>query len=342
MNAGSALRVAQEWVAAHGSRTPGFCAAHLMGSLLTIPPEAEFPASGDVDLNLIVDRDQPTETFNIPWQGLILEYSVVSRSQYATPEAVLANPELACNLAQDTILADRDGSFRVLQREVQRRYGEQQWVTARCAAEKRIVEGFLQQVDGAKGDDDAAFAANGAALFLSGLLATADGLAPTHRRCLVLMRQRLEVHGRLDLFAEALDLSGYARLTRGQVESCLDDCAMTFDRAVQVRRSPCMFPFKFQPHVRPYIIDGPRAMIEEGDYREAMLWIEGWLVFSNQVIQADAPEAERPVFREKLRTLWAAKGVGIPGLTASRRERAHRLAGAVFDLCDHITEQIPA
>ena len=89
-----------------------------MGSLLTMPPESAFPPSGDVDFNVVVAQDQPTETFNIPWQGLILEYSVVSRSQYATPEAVLANPELACNLAHDSILADRDGSFRALQREV--------------------------------------------------------------------------------------------------------------------------------------------------------------------------------------------------------------------------------
>ena len=201
MNAGNALRVAREWVAVHGRRTPGFCAAHLMGSLLTMPPEAEFPASGDVDLNLVVAQDQPTETFNISWQGLILEYSVVSHSQYATPEAVLANPELACNLAHDSVLADRDGSFRALQREVERRYGERQWVTARCAAEKGIVGGFLQQVDEADSDGDASFAANGVALFLSGLLATADGLPPTHRRCLVLLKDRLEAHGRSDLYA---------------------------------------------------------------------------------------------------------------------------------------------
>ena len=103
-----------------------------------------------------------------------------------------------------------------------------------------------------------------------------------------------------------------------------------------------MFPFKFQPHVRPYIIDGPRAMIEEGCHREAMLWIEGWLVFSNQVIQAHAPDAEKPAFQERLDALRAAKGAGIPGLTASRRERAHRLAGAVFELCDTIVSKIPA
>ena len=342
MNAGDAIGIAREWVAVQGSRTPGFCAAHLMGSLLTMPPESAFPPSGDVDFNVVVAQDQPTETFNIPWQGLILEYSVVSRSQYATPEAVLANPELACNLAHDSVLADRDGSFRALQREVERRYGERQWVEARCAAEKGIVMGMLRQLDEANNDGDAAYAANGVALFLSGLLATADGLAPTHRRCLVLLKDRLAAHGRSDLYADTLDLLGFARFTRRQVEGYLADCAVAFDRAVEVRRSPCMFPFKFQPHVRPYIIDGPRAMIEEGYYREAMLWIEGWLVFSNQVIQADGAEAERPRFRERLDALRAAKVLATPGLTASRRERAHRLAGAIFDLCDQITAQIPA
>lgn len=341
MNAGTAIEIAREWVAVQGSRTPGFCAAHLMGSLLTMPPEAAFPASGDVDLNLIVAQDQPTETFNIPWQGLILEYSVVGRSQYATPEAVLANPELACNLAHDSVLADCDGSFRALQQEVARRYYERQWVKARCAAEKGIVMGMLRQLDEAKNDGDASLAANGVALFLSGLLATADGLAPTHRRCLVLLKDRLAGHGQPDLYTEALDLLGFAQFTRRQVEGYLADCAQAFDRAVEVRRSSGMFPFKFQPHVRPYIIDGPYAMIEEGHYREAMLWIEGWLVFSNQVIQADGADGEKPRFRERLDALRAAKVLATPGLTASRQERAHRLADAIFDLCGRITAQIP-
>ncbi len=170
MNACTAIDITRAWVHAQAPHIPGFCAAHLVvGSLRRMPPEAEVPATGDVDFNMIVAQDQPTETFNIPWQGLVLEYS--------------------------------------------------------------------------------------------------------------------------------------------------------------------MFPFKFQPHARPYVIDGPAEMIAEGCHREAMLWIEGWIVFSNVVIQADAPEAERPAFRQRLDALRAAKGYG-PESLAQRREQARRLAEDVYRLCE--------
>jgi hypothetical protein len=69
MNAGTAIGIAREWVAVQGSRTPGFCAAHLMGSLLTRSPEAAFPASGDVDLNLIVAQDSQPRPSTSPGKG---------------------------------------------------------------------------------------------------------------------------------------------------------------------------------------------------------------------------------------------------------------------------------
>src|SRR5688572_23538049 len=91
---------ARSWVEQHGSKVPGFCGAHLLGSILRSAPDAPFPSYRDVDINLIVlDESHPTQTNNVDYNGLILEFSTVSSAGYRSAEAVLANPELASNLA---------------------------------------------------------------------------------------------------------------------------------------------------------------------------------------------------------------------------------------------------
>src|SRR5262249_40619276 len=77
---------------------------------------------------------------------------------------------------------------------------------------------------------------------------------PTHRRCLVQLRDVLHAAGRRDLHEATLQLLGWAHLRRQEVEAYLADCAMAFDRAVAVTRTPVPFQFKLQAHVPPYII----------------------------------------------------------------------------------------
>lgn len=342
MKVGEAIELAREWVETEGRRIQGFCGAHLMGSAVTLPPEAHLPATSDLDLNVIVMQEQPTDVYNIPWQGLILEYGVTSRSAYAAPEAVLANPTLACNLARDSVLADPDGWLHALQREVSARYGERQWVSARCTAEKDIVNEHVEQVIPGEDRIAAAFAVGTAVLHLAGLLALADLHPPTHRRSLIVMQERLQVHGRPDLHEEALKVLGYAGFTRPEVEGYLDGCAAAFDYATLVRRTAPLLAFKFQPHVRPYVVGGAREMIDAGYHREAMLWIEGLLLFSNLVIQADGAGADKSAFQSSVDALQAAKAAFTPGLDVWRRDRLHRLVRAVFDLCDRTVAAIPA
>jgi hypothetical protein len=342
MKVGEAIDLAREWVETEGSRIQGFCGAHLMGSAVTLPPEANLPATSDLDLNVVVIQEQPTDVYNIPWQGLILEYGVTSRSAYAAPEAVLANPALACNLARASVLADPDGWLQALQREVSARYGERHWVRARCTAEKDIVNEHVEQVVPGQDRIAAAFAIGTAVLHLAGLLALADLRPPTHRRSLIVMQERLQAHGRPDLHEEALEVLGYAGLTRAEVERYLDDCAAAFDYATRVRRTAPLLAFKFQPHVRPYVVGGAREMIDDGYHREAMLWIEGLLLFSNLVIQADGTETEKPAYQSAVDALQATKAASTPGPDVSRRDRLERLVRAVFELCDRTVAAIPA
>ena len=75
-----------------------------MGSILSIPSDAPFPPYRDVDFNIVVDDEtHVTATHDIAAGGLMLEYSTVSIARYRSPEDVLANPELAANLARTAV-----------------------------------------------------------------------------------------------------------------------------------------------------------------------------------------------------------------------------------------------
>jgi hypothetical protein len=106
MDVGQVMALAHEWVEVHGSHTPGFCGAHLVGGILSMPKESFFPPYLDVDFKLVLESTQEVEPHEIAYQGLILEYGTIGIEHYRSAEAVLSNPELACNLAVESILAD--------------------------------------------------------------------------------------------------------------------------------------------------------------------------------------------------------------------------------------------
>ena len=114
MNAGQVIDIAREWVETQFSQTPGFCGAHLMGSLSRMARDAPFPAFCDVDLNIISRDVQTQETRDLSYKGLILEYGLWPLADYASPEIVLANPGLAPNIAVRSSLADPSFSMAII------------------------------------------------------------------------------------------------------------------------------------------------------------------------------------------------------------------------------------
>jgi hypothetical protein len=342
MNAGQAIACANEWVAAHGTQIPGFRGAHLMGSVLSMPHDAVFPTYRDVDFNIVCEGSHDTQTHNVPYKGLMLEYSVVNLERYRSAEEVLANPELACNLAIGGLLADPLGLLAPLQRAVADQYGLPRWVQARCAYEKQIVHQALDNLGQAGTPFEALLPLGTLGLFLSGLLAEASLQPPTHRRCLVVMRDVLHSQGCVALYETVLNVIGYGQLSRYHVDGYLDACAAAFDCAAAVTRTPVMFQFKFQPHIRPCIVEGAREMVDQGYHREAMFWIGGFLMFANAAIQADAPAQERSVFQSSLDRLIADMGLRTSADVAARVAAAHDLVEAMFAVADELTEHIPA
>jgi len=354
MNVERVIALAKQWVDTQGSRMPGFNGAHLAGGILSLPRQDPFPPYLDVDVRLLL-ADLPAEGTpeaegrDLAYQGLILECGAAGVARYRSPEAVLADPDLAGNLVVDGILADPLGLLRPLHERVACDYGRREWVRARCVPMKAAVDRMLEAVARAaqpdyqatRSDEQPLWLLPSTALALSGLLAVSRLERPTYRRSLVLLRHGLAAEGRLDLHEEALRLLGYDRLDRSQVEAYLAACAVAFDLAVAVKDRWVPFDFKLQAHVRPYIVAGAREMIDEGQHREAMFWIASFLIIAHTAIQWCAPQ-QAGTSQAAVDTLTADVGLTDPDALHARGPRLRALAAAVIALADGAVDRLPA
>jgi len=271
----------------------------------------------------------------------MLEYGVRSSERYRSAETVLADPELASNLAVQSILSDPAGLLHPLHTVVTQEYAKRPWVQARCDCEKQLVTHALEEVSQAASLEQALVPFIFALLYLAGLLLVADLRPPTQRRALVLMRDVLQQQGRGELQEQALGLLGSAHLTRPQVQAYLHDAASAFDRAVEVKRTAIPYEFKLNPHIRPYLVEGTQELIEQGHHREVMWLITAMLIIANTAIQLDAPQAEKPVFQARLDRLFQELGFGVPGAVETRVQGARELARIIFMIADEMVEHRP-
>jgi hypothetical protein len=341
MNVGQAIELAREWAETYGSQTPGFCGAHLMGSLNYAQRDAPFPIYKDVDLNILV-QDGPSWAVNdISYKGLILEYGAVNAEAYRSPEIVLSDPRLASNLAVNSILLDPAGLLDTLHKTVAKEYPRRKWVLARCESAKDDARQSLEELSRANSPIEAIFPLGFLMLALAGLIAIAGLKPPTTRRSLVLAKEVLETWGEADLQEEILSVYGCVHLNKPQVEFQLEVCATAFDRAVEVTRTPIPYRYKLHPHVKPYFIDGAKEMIDEGYHREAVLWITAALGISSTAIQIDGLEDEKPAFQLKVNQLLSDLGLITSQDVASRFQRAKALTDRIFKVADTIASQNP-
>ena len=139
MNVGQIIECATGWVELYGRHTPGFCGAHLMGGITTLPKDAEFPTYRDVDVNIVLHGLDQRKIQDFAYKGLIMECGLFSREEYRSLADVLASPELAPNLVVDSLLADPIGMLAALHHAVAQEYSRREWVSARCAYMKKSV-----------------------------------------------------------------------------------------------------------------------------------------------------------------------------------------------------------
>lgn len=214
---------------------------------------------------------------------------------------------------------------------------------ARCEGQRAL---FLKDLEAAS---QAASAGEASTLlhllrglsYLAGLIPVASLRPPTARRCLIRMRELLELQGRSDLCEEVLVLLGWAHMTSSQVVSYLQEAIRAFDRAVDMHRTQSPYGFKLHPYVRPYFVQATQEMIDKGYHREAMFWIWVCHWLSNAALQNDAPAGEKARFQAGFDRLLNDMGLSTPEDRTARAEPARAVAEEVFQVADEIVAQNP-
>ncbi len=349
MDARRARQTAKEWIEDNRSQWPGLRAAHLIGGITTMPDDAPFPAYKDVDIHLIFAPDstilQPTGPFmNIietVHAGMIIEAGIKSAREYASPEVVLANPEIAHHLTVNSALYDPDGMLAALYRPVTREYPRRRWVRERVAFERRGLEevmGGLLPMARAMGGLSGGILVLGYSLTYLGAALPVAALRPPRigSGMLVHLRNILTEHGRPDLYEESLAVLGVQDVTPERVEELLAEGAALFDRAVPIRRTPNSFQHKLHAHMRPYFVESCRAMLDAGNHREALGWVMAYSLACYEVMLADGPEVERPTWAARQAALLAELGITSEADMEARVEQARGVQATCFAVADEI------
>ena len=134
---------------------------------------------------------------------------------------------------------------------------------------------------------------------------------------------------------------GYAQLSKPQVASCLTFFEEAFDLAVRIKATPTPFSFKLNPNVRPYVIEGAREMIDEGNHREAMFWLTAGLFISFLTVQADASPEEQERIGTRMGGFLADLGFGDREVTVARVHEGKQVAERVIAFSDEVLVRNP-
>jgi hypothetical protein len=205
MKAAQVIELTREWVETEGCKTPGFHGAHLMGSLAVMAEDDCFATYRDVDLSIIVpdgcgyESGSETWDMELPYKGLMLQVSFHELHVYSSAQAVLSNPGFASCFALGAILSDPTGMLESLHQRAVEEFAHRKWVKARCEYERTKFLESAQAIRRADSSADGGLHLLWVLVYVAGIVAVAHLRQPTHRRCLILMRELLEPHGRVDL-----------------------------------------------------------------------------------------------------------------------------------------------
>lgn len=341
MNVQQVIEVAKEWVEVNASRITGFCGAHLMGGITAMSSQDHFSTYRDVDIAVVLKDKGMYDKDEIAYKGILLEIGFYDLGAYESPEEILTSAELASHLAAESILSDPTGILTRTHEAVAKGYAQRNWVLARYQRRKQGVPFVFAKWNQASSVAEMLPLLLYSVETLTSLIAIVNLKSPTLRRCLVLLKNLLKNYPGANLHEEALNVLGFARLSREQVQSYLNQCAKAFDLAVRVKRTPSPFDFKLHAHLRPYFVEASQEMIDEGNYREAMWWVLSCIYISVAAIENDAPEADRREHQHNLVLLLNELGLKTDGDWRDRLQAAQHLAEKIYQAAEQIIELNP-
>ena len=207
MRVREAKAAARQWVLDPGRRTPGFLGAHFAGSVTGLADDAEFPATSDLDVKVVLeDPGVAPRPGKFVYRGVLLEVGHVPRDRLRSPEAVLGNYHLAGAFRTPSVILDPTGALAALQDAVSREYARRSWVRTRCEHATDGVRKTARSLDEAAPLHDQVTSCVFAAGVTTHVLLVAGLKNPTVRRRYVAVRDLLAAYGRLDFHEPLLAL----------------------------------------------------------------------------------------------------------------------------------------
>ena len=316
---------------------PGFKGAFLIGSINEMSDDVPFPIYRDIDVGVITDQVQEMENLETSVQGYIVESVLYASKLCSDAETLLSDNRYASNFAANSALLDPQGFLAPIHEKVRVEFARRKWVTARCAKELDEVKKGLEGMKAATGAGGYLMHYGRHVMYRTSAITAAHLCAPTHRRGLLRLRTTLAAAGNSALYEQLLAASGLADITIADAEGFLNDAMLSFDRAVEVYKTPIPYAYKLEPFIRPYLLDGTRELFAENGYRESIFWIARFLIIACQVILNDGTEEEKPEVAERLERFTQALGLH----TAEARAQRTRESEAFLAVAEaHIAETL--
>lgn len=342
MNVGQVKEIAKEWVEERASQLPGFYGAYFAGSINRLPEDALFHMYKDVDIRILLENyNQNKRKHNkFLYKGILLEPVFVDLEGYRSSKELLSSLD-AYDLAVESIISDPTGLLTEMQKVVAKEYAQRRWVKKRCEQVKKEILDNLKKLNETSSVDEAEDVFYHIPLDLANLIAIAYLKPRTIRRCFVQIKELLKNQNQLALYESVLAVLGCSNMTLKQVRVLFQESVKAFDRAVAVRHTPYIVEFNIQSCVRPFFVEGTQQIIREGNHREAIWPILLFHLWSNAVIQNDAPEQEKAGFQAGCERLRSKLGLHNLSDYHQRGQLARSVAKDVFRFVDELIENHP-
>jgi len=354
VNVAEAKGVARGWVADNAAGWPGFRAAHLVGGITAMDDDAFFPATKDIDMHLIFEDDSAMVQQRGPIpnileaqvDGLAIEAGLKPVSEYASPAAILGNPELAFHFTVESSLYDPDGWLSGLSREVIPNYADREWVDARMQHEllgQQRAFGLRPLAQELLGPSGELSMLGYSSTFLAGAFSVAALRSPKMGgRVFVTIQEYLEELDRLDLHERLLAIFGLDRMSLPEAQELLEETGRFFDLALLRKQRPHPFDHKLHAHLRPYLVDSCQRMIDEGFHREAAAWMMPFHLAATDILAIDGTEMEQGWAAQRQARFLEERRFGTSEMRDVRFAEMVRFSDEVFALCWTMIERNPA
>jgi hypothetical protein len=343
MKVSEAREIARAWVMDEAGRTAGFRGGLFHGSINWLAEDAELPAESDVDVLLVVAGPTPAQKIGkLLARGLIIDAAYLAQAEVQSADQVLGIAHLAGSLRSErSIITDPTGQLRAIQAQVAIDYAKIFWVTRRCEQAQAKVRANLAGLNpGGPFFDQVIGWLFGTGVTTHILLAA--GLKnPTVRKRYLALRALLAEYGQPDLYERLLELLGCARMRQAQARAHLVRLEGAFDAAQAVIRSPFAFAADVTPLARPVAIAGSRALIERGDWREAVFWMAVTSARCMQVLSADAPPGWLAQHEPGCRALLADLGIHAFADLEQRSQAVRDALPAIWAAAEAIMARSP-